>query len=398
MLFRLPILLLAINLVGTVAFSPVLVNPVRVTETSTTLFNRKKKATKKKKGDRSTPKGFAGALRDLQKNAFPYSGGIRPGTQSPQKVVIDESIMKPDYAIDGQPKKSGNMLPWIIEVKTPEEIIKMKAAGRVAREVLDIAGRAVRPGITTDEIDNIVHEEALKRGAYPSPLNYHGFPKSCCTSVNEVICHGIPDDRKLKEGDVVNVDITCYLNGYHGDCSEMFVAGECDDKAKDLLQTTYDCWVKSLEFVKPGNDYKDIGAIIEDHVTERGFTTVRNFCGHGIGSVFHTNPNIFHYRNNEPNGQMAPGHTFTIEPMICEGSAKALNWPDQWTATTTDGKRTAQFEHTLLISKKGVEALTGKIETSPIQFWEKESEVHKGIWLGTTPEARARAAELSAKD
>lgn len=198
----------------------------------------------------------------------------------------------------------------------------MKAAGRVAREVLDIAGRAVRAGITTDEIDNIVHEETLKRGAYPSPLNYHGFPKSCCTSVNEVICHGIPDDRKLQEGDIINLDITCYLNGYHGDCSEMFVVGEADEKAKNLLQTTYDCWIKAMEFVEPGKDYKDIGGIIEDHITERGFTTVRNFCGHGIGSTFHTNPNIYHYRNNEPNGKMAPGHTFTIEPMICEGSGK----------------------------------------------------------------------------
>lgn len=214
------------------------------------------------------------------------------------------------------------MLPWIIEVKKPDEIEKMKAAGRVAREVLDIAGAAVSAGITTDEIDNIVHTETLKRGAYPSPLNYHGFPKSCCTSVNEVICHGIPDSRKLEEGDIVNLDITCYLNGYHGDCSEMFVVGDTDDESKQLLQATYDCWIKAMEFVQAGRDYKDIGAIIEDHVTERGFTTVKNFCGHGIGSVFHTNPNIFHYRNSEPNGQMAPGHTFTIEPMICQGTCK----------------------------------------------------------------------------
>eukprot|EP00566_Odontella_aurita_P037828 CAMPEP_0113530362 /NCGR_PEP_ID=MMETSP0015_2-20120614/2897_1 /TAXON_ID=2838 /ORGANISM="Odontella" /LENGTH=294 /DNA_ID=CAMNT_0000429075 /DNA_START=1408 /DNA_END=2292 /DNA_ORIENTATION=- /assembly_acc=CAM_ASM_000160 len=282
------------------------------------------------------------------------------------------------------------MLPWVIEVKTPEEIVKMRAAGRVAREVLDIAGRAVKVGITTDEIDALVHEESLKRGAYPSPLNYHGFPKSCCTSVNEVICHGIPDNRKLQEGDVINLDITCYLNGYHGDCSEMFVVGEPDDKARKLLQTTYDSWVKAMQFVKPGNDYKDIGAIIEDHIVERGFTTVKKFCGHGIGSVFHTNPNIFHYRNSEPNGQMAPGHTFTIEPMICEGTAQCLTWPDQWTATTQDGLRSAQFEHTLLVTPEGVEALTGKIETSPVQFWERESDVHNGVWLGTTPAAKAR--------
>ena len=214
------------------------------------------------------------------------------------------------------------MLPWIIEVKKADEILKMRAAGKVAREVLDAAGAAIAAGVTTDEIDNIVHAESLKRGAYPSPLNYHGFPKSCCTSINEVICHGIPDDRKLVEGDIVNLDITCYLNGYHGDCSEMFVVGNTDDESKKLIQATYDCWVKAMEFVQPGRDYKDIGAIIEDHVTERGFTSVKNFCGHGIGSVFHTNPNIFHYRNSEPNGQMAPGHTFTIEPMICQGTCK----------------------------------------------------------------------------
>jgi methionyl aminopeptidase len=256
----------------------------------------------------------------------------------------------------------------------------------------------VRAGITTDEIDNIVHEETLKRGAYPSPLNYHGFPKSCCTSVNEVICHGIPDDRKLEEGDIINLDITCYLDGFHGDCSEMFFVGsEPDEKTKDLLQTTYDCWVQAMNFVKPGNDYKDIGGIIEDYVSAKGYTSVKNFCGHGIGAVFHTNPNIYHYKNNEPNGQMAVGNTFTIEPMICEGTSQVLNWPDDWTATTRDGKRTAQFEHTLLVTPDGVEALTGKIETSPIQFWEKESAIHKGIWLGTSAAAKARETELNAR-
>lgn len=347
--------------------------------------------------DRSTPKGFGAAIRQLQMDSFPYAGSIRPGKQSPQRVVLEEGVVKPDYWQDGMPKNKSQMLPWVVEVKTSEEIIKMRAAGKVAREVLDIAGRAVRAGITTDEIDTLVHEETIKRGAYPSPLNYHGFPKSCCTSVNEVICHGIPDDRALKEGDLINLDITCYLDGYHGDCSEMFVAGEPDEAAKKLLQTTYDCWISAMNFVKPGNDYKDIGAIIEDYVVARGFTTVKNFCGHGIGSVFHTNPNILHYRNNEPNGQMAPGHTFTIEPMICEGTARALTWPDEWTATTADGKRSAQFEHTLLITPTGVEALTGKLEGSPLQFWEKESKIHQGYWLGNTPDAMERAATLSAK-
>ena len=249
-----------------------------------------------------------------------------------------------------------------------------------------------------DEIDRLVHEASIERGAYPSPLNYHNFPKSCCTSVNEVICHGIPDDRKLEAGDVVNIDITCYLNGYHGDCSEMFVVGgedALDHKGKRLLQATYDCWIKALNFVKPGNDYKDIGAIIEDHVTREGFTTVKSFCGHGIGSVFHTNPNILHYKNSEPAGQMAAGHTFTIEPMICEGSNGYLMWPDDWTATTRDGGRSAQFEHTLLITKDGVEALTGKIESSPVQFWERDSKVHKGVWLGTSSAAKEREDALN---
>jgi len=347
-------------------------------------------------------KGFgaapaAAALQSLVPpgaGAFQYAGTVVPGVQSPQRTVADSQIMKPDYAADSIPKNRPQMLPWVIEQKTPEEVAKMRAAGRVAREVLDIAGRMVAPGVTTDAIDAVVHEESLKRGAYPSPLNYHGFPKSCCTSVNEVICHGIPDDRPLAEGDVVNVDITCYLDGYHGDCSEMFVAGEADEAGRDLIQTTYDCWVKSMQFVKPGNDYKDIGAIIEDHIVPRGFSTVKKFCGHGIGSVFHTNPNIFHYRNSEPNGRMAPGHTFTIEPMICEGTAQCLSWPDDWTATTTDGKRSAQFEHTLLVTEDGVEALTGKIETSPVQWWEKESEVHGGVWLGTTPAAIQKMEEL----
>jgi len=317
--------------------------------------------------------------------------------QTPKRIVPSEKISFPDYAFDGQPKNRPALFPWVIEVKKPDEIEKMRAAGRCAREVLDLAGSQVQPGITTDEIDRIVHEASVKRGAYPSPLGYHGFPKSCCTSVNEVICHGIPDNRPLQEGDVVNIDITCHLNGYHGDCSEMFVVGgeaAIDSKGRRLLQATYDCWVKAMNFVKPGRDYKDIGAIIEDHVTEQGFTTVKSFCGHGIGSVFHTNPNILHYRNSEPAGKMAPGHTFTIEPMICEGGASFLMWPDDWTATTRDGGRSAQFEHTLLITPDGVEALTAKLESSPVQFWERDSKVHDGFWLGTSQSARDRAAEL----
>lgn len=177
----------------------------------------------------------------------------------------------------------------------------------------------------------------------------------------------------------------------------MFIAGEPDDDAKELLQATYDCWIKACQYVEPGKAYKSLGAIMEDHIEPLGFSTVRNFCGHGIGSVFHTTPNILHYRNSEPNGQMTAGHTFTIEPMICEGSAKVLNWPDGWTATTIDGKRSAQFEHTLLVTEDGVEALTAKTENSMLHFWEKQSKVHKGFWMGTSQAALKRMEEINAK-
>lgn len=198
-----------------------------------------------------------------------------------------------------------------------------------------------------------------------------------------MICHGIPDSRKLESGDIVNLDITVYKDGYHGDCSEMFVVGETDARSEELIQVTYDCWLKAMNFCRPGKSYSDIGAIIEDYVSSRGFSTVRTFCGHGIGSVFHTNPNILHYRNSEPNGKMEVGHTFTIEPMICMGTNKHVTWPDEWTAATKDGGRTAQFEHTLLIEENGVRPLTGKREGDRVQWWEERSEVHKGIWKGS---------------
>ncbi|EJK53475.1 hypothetical protein THAOC_27089 [Thalassiosira oceanica] len=365
-------------------------------------MNKKKKSSRKKTGG----KGFGGGgsvsaltspsddfpVMPKAKPNFRYAGTIRPGAQSARRIVPTDRINKiPDYANDGIPRNRPALFPWVIETKSPDEIEKMRASGRCAREVLDMAGRAVKPGVTTDEIDRLVHELSIENGAYPSPLNYHNFPKSCCTSVNEVICHGIPDNRPLEEGDIVNIDITCYLNGYHGDCSEMFVVGgeaALDNKGRRLIHSRFahiDCWVQALNFVKPGNDYKDIGAIIEDHVVEQGFTTVKSFCGHGY----------LHYRNSEPAGKMAAGHTFTIEPMICEGSADYLLWDDEWTATTRDGGRSAQFEHTLLITPDGVEALTGKIETSPVQFWERESEFHNGVWLGTSASAKEREAKLN---
>lgn len=328
---------------------------------------------------------------------FVYAGPLRPHERSPPRLVDPDAVLAlPDYAIDGVPKKRGSSHD--IEIKSPEDIAKMRAAGRAAREVLDLGGSLVKAGVTTDEIDAAVHSACIERGGYPSPLNYRKFPKSCCTSVNEVICHGIPDTRPLEDGDIVNLDITVYLDGYHGDCSEMFVVGgreALDEDGRRLIQTTYDCWVQSMELVKPGVNYNAIGRSIQEHVTPRGYSSVRAFCGHGIGQVFHTAPNIYHYTVNQSLGEMEPGHVFTIEPMICEGLADPYMWPDDWTATTVDGKRSAQFEHTLLVTEDGVEALTGKLEGSPVQFWEEESDVRRGIWLGTSESVMGRANELN---
>ncbi|KAL3765519.1 hypothetical protein ACHAWO_011117 [Cyclotella atomus] len=332
-------------------------------------------------------------------DTFQYTGSLRPFPQSPQLIVDPSTVLAiPDYAYDGIPKKKGP--PGDIEIKKDHDIEKMRAAGRCAREVLDLGGSMVTPGVTTDEIDAVVHAACLERGAYPSPLNYRNFPKSCCTSVNEVICHGIPDKRPLEKGDIVNLDITVYLDGYHGDCSEMFVVGgkeALDEKGQNLIQTTYDCWLSAMQCVKPGTDYNVIGKVIQDYVSPKGYSTVRSFCGHGIGNVFHMQPNIYHYTVNQSLGEMRVGHVFTIEPMICEGLSNPYMWGDDWTATTGDGGRSAQFEHTLLVTEDGVEAFTGKIETSPLQFWEEESTVGKGVWLGTSAAARERADKLNEK-
>jgi len=312
---------------------------------------------------------MGGGFGATKKDNFKYTGKMRPGKQTPKRKV-PQTILLPDYAADGRPKAGQPMFPWQIEVKSKKDIEGMRAAGRVAREVLDAAGKLAQVGTVTDDIDRLVHEETLARNAYPSPLNYHNFPKSCCTSVNEVICHGIPDSYKLRDGDIVNIDVTCYLNGYHGDCSETYIVGDVDEAGRQLTKVTYDCWQAAIDYCRPGKPYNGIGAIIEEFIKPYGYSTVQQFCGHGIGKTFHTTPNILHYRNKEP-GTMEVGHIFTIEPMICEGTFRHVEWADGWTATTRDGKRSAQFEHTLLITPDGVEALTGKLETSPKFFWEE---------------------------
>ncbi|KAG0172392.1 Methionine aminopeptidase 1 [Apophysomyces sp. BC1021] len=245
-----------------------------------------------------------------------------------------------------------------IKVLDKDEIEGMRKVCKLAREVLDIGAAAIRPGITTDEIDRIIHEATIERNAYPSPLNYYNFPKSVCTSVNEVICHGIPDKRPLKDGDIVNIDVTCYYGGFHGDLNETYLVGNVDEKGQLLVKTARECLEKAIAMVKPGIRYRDFGKVIEEHAKKNGFSVVRSFCGHGINQLFHCSPNVPHYANNKAVGIIRPGHVFTIEPMICEGTWRDELWPDNWTAVTVDGKRSAQFEHTMLVTEDGVEILT----------------------------------------
>jgi len=197
-----------------------------------------------------------------------------------------------------------------------------------------------------------------KCGAYPSPLNFRGFPKSLCTSINEVVCHGIPDNRELEDGDIINIDISTYYDWVHGDLNETYLVGNVDEQGRKLVQTTSECLQKSIEIVKPGTMYREVGNVISKHAQSNGFSVVRSYCGHGIGKLFHSTPNVPHYAKNKAIGTMKPGHVFTIEPMINEGVYNDQLWPDDWTSVTKDGKRSAQFEHTLLVTETGCDVLT----------------------------------------
>ncbi|MDY7230116.1 type I methionyl aminopeptidase [Hyalangium rubrum] len=279
--------------------------------------------------------------------------GIRPGTLSPVRSVPTH-ILRPDYAESGRPSRAAE----VSEVKSADVIARMRRAGKAAAQVLELTGAAVRPGITTDELDAIAHEAYIKLGGYPSTLNYHGFPKSLCTSVNEVICHGIPDSRALEEGDIVNLDITIYLEGVHGDCSATFFVGKVDPDSERLVRVTRECLDLGVAAVKPGRPISDIGRAIEDHATKNGMSVVRAYCGHGIGERFHSPLQIPHYYEADANTIMRPGMTFTVEPMINLGHWQHRTWDDGWTAVTADGSRSAQFEHTLVVTEQGVEILT----------------------------------------
>ncbi|MEI7623283.1 MAG: type I methionyl aminopeptidase [Actinomycetes bacterium] len=277
---------------------------------------------------------------------------LQPGAISPMRTVPTE-IARPDYAETGQVTRRPED-----RVKSPEIIERMRRAGRAAAEVLDIGAAVIAPGVTTDDIDAVVHQAYIDRGGYPSTLNYRGYPKSLCTSVNEVICHGIPDDRPLQDGDIVNLDVTIWLDGVHGDTNATYCVGNVDDASKRLIDVTRQCLDRGIAAVAPGRPFSDIGRAIETHAVANGYEVVRAFVGHGIGEQFHTDLQIPHYYEPRMTTIMEPGMVFTIEPMISMGTGQHKIWDDDWTAVTADGSRTAQFEHTIVVTDTGVEILT----------------------------------------
>ena len=310
----------------------------------------------------------AGAAADASTSAATSSaeGRVLPGVVSPM-LPVPQHIERPPYADTG-----------IVEhreeprIKSPEVVERMRHAGKVAAEILRLTGEFLRPGLTTDEVDAYCHQLYIERDSYPSTLNYHWYPKSLCTSANEVICHGIPDSRAMLDGDIMNLDVTAYVGGVHGDTNATFFVGDVDPQSRELVRITEECMWKGIEAVKPGRPLSDIGRAIEEHAKSHRLGVVRAFVGHGIGEQFHTDVQVLHYYDSRSTMIMRPGMTFTIEPMITLGTWQHKTWDDQWTAVTADGKRTAQFEHMVLVTDDGVDVLTGgEGAVSPVAPWQR---------------------------
>jgi len=246
-----------------------------------------------------------------------------------------------------------------ILIHQQEDFVKMRCAGKIAAEILDYITDFIEVGITTDHLNTLCHNKIIENGAIPAPLNYKGFPKSICTSVNHVVCHGIPSDKKLKDGDIVNIDVTVILDGWYGDTSRMYYVGKPSIKAQRLCQTTYQAMMLGIKQVKPGNKLGDIGFAIQNYVEKEGFSVVRDYCGHGIGKIFHTEPNVMHYGKKDTGIVLEEGMFFTIEPMVNAGGYETLlSKHDDWTVTTRDKSLSAQFEHTIGVTKNGYEIFT----------------------------------------
>ena len=292
---------------------------------------------------------------------------IKPAAISPLRSVPD-TIDKPTWA-DG-----GTLVRWDEpNVKSDDVIARMRRTAVEAADTLAALGALCVPGATTEDIDAACHDMALARNAYPSPLEYPGhstpFPKSVCSSVNEVICHGIPDARPLEDGDIINLDVTLFKEGVHGDTNATFYVGDVDDASKYLVEATRECLVAGIEAAKPGQQINTIGRAIEEIANEAGLGVVRDFVGHGVGEQFHTDLQICHYYHPQLTTEIEVGMTFTIEPMITMGDHRVKMWNDGWTAVTADGCRTAQFEHTLHIAEDGAEILTTPTDTSNHPYW-----------------------------
>ncbi len=256
-------------------------------------------------------------------------------------------------------------LAMTIQLKTADDIAKMRVAGRLAADVLDMIGPHIQPGVSTGELDRICHDYIVEQQkAVPAPLDYNGFPKSICTSVNHVICHGIPSDSKiLKSGDTLNIDITVIKDGFHGDTSKMFCVGDAPEHARRLIRITQECLYRAIDIVKPGITLGDIGHVIQQHCEAHNYSIVREYCGHGIGRVFHEEPQVLHYGKPHNGPKIAAGMTFTIEPMLNAGTRYTkLSRKDGWTVTTKDRRLSAQWEHTLAVTADGCEVLTLRAE------------------------------------
>jgi methionyl aminopeptidase len=276
---------------------------------------------------------------------------LQPGRLSPHRQV-PATIPQPEYVGRKYPKTGEP------DVKDAATIARMRVAGRLAAQALAEVGRHVAPGVTTDELDRVGHDFLCAHGAYPSTLGYRGYPKSLCTSLNEVICHGIPDDTVIADGDIVNVDITGFIGGVHGDTNATFLAGDVDEESRLLVERTHEAMMRGIRAVAPGRRLNAVGRVIESYAKRFGYGVVRDFTGHGIGTTFHSGLIVPHFDDPDVTELMEPGMTFTIEPMLTLGSIDYEVWKDGWTAVTRDRKRTAQFEHTLLVTDDGYEILT----------------------------------------
>ena len=277
---------------------------------------------------------------------------IRPFPQTPRRLV-PASIPRPHYVDRSAPERYTGS-----DVQTPDTIEAMRHAGRLASAAMYEAGRAVAPGVTTDELDAIVHEYLADHGAYPSSLGYRGFPKACCTSVNEVICHGIPDTRPLEDGDLVKIDVTAFVGGVHGDNCGTFLCGDVDEQSRLLSERTHEAMMRGIRAVRPGREINVIGRVIQAYAKRFNYGVVRDYTGHGVHTAFHSGLIVPHYDQPAYRTVMEVGMTFTIEPMLTLGDQSSHVWDDQWTVVTNDRSRCAQWEHSLVVPPDGAEILT----------------------------------------